>query len=234
MPTAPRRPSGSRRSSTGRCRESGKTGLGCIPIVRESTCWTSGCRAGRRAPRNLKGLAASPRDLATTGTFRRRPITKTFIKAAFRKYSESVCRLSRRPRVFGDRVKLGDKIRREFQRRSSEIVSKMVYRRGAGDQQNVRRTLKQPGKRDLHWTRLHRCRYPIEHRRLQRCEPSQREKRHISDTLPRESVDKGIVAAVCNVVEVLDTNDLRDCLSLLELPGGNVAETDVTNQTLML
>src|SRR6516162_2128217 len=211
-----------------------KDWVGLLPIVRESTCWTSGCRAGRRAPRNLKGLAASPRDLATTGTFRRRPITKTFIKALFRKYSQSVCRLSCRPRVFGDRVELGDKIRREFRRRSSEIFSKVANRRGAGDQQNVRRTLKEPGKRDLHWTRLHRCRDPIEHRRLQRCEPSQREKRHISNALLRESLDKGVVAAVCDVVEVLDTNDLRDSLSLLELPGGNVAETDVTNQSLML
>src|SRR5215469_13353207 len=234
MPTAPSRPSGSRSSFTGRCRESGETGFGSMPIVLESTCWTPGCRAGTKGARSLKGLAASPRDLATTAAFRRRPITKIFIKAPFRKYSESVCRLSRRPHVFGDRVKLGDKIRGEFERRSREIVSKMVYRRGAGDQQNVRRTLQEPSKRDLHWTRLHRCRYPIEHRRLQRCEPSQREKRHISDTLPRESVDKGIVAAVCDVVEVLDTNDLRDSLSLLELPGGNVAETDVTNQSLML
>src|SRR5215469_16599653 len=120
-----------------------------------------GLSSGTKGAEKPKGAGRLPRDLATTGTFRRRPITKTFIKAPFRKYSESVCRLSRRPRVFGDRVKLGDKIRREFQRRSSEIVSKMVYRRGAGDQQNVWRTLKQPGKRDLHWTRLHRCRYPI-------------------------------------------------------------------------
>ena len=59
-------------------------------------------------------------------------------------------------------------------------------------------------------------------------------KNHMSDALLRESVDKGIVTAVWHVVEVLDTNDLRDFLSLLELPGGDVAETDVTNQSLTL
>ena len=59
-------------------------------------------------------------------------------------------------------------------------------------------------------------------------------KNHMSDALLRESVDKGIVTAVWHVVEVLDTNDLRDFLSLLELPAGDVAETDVTNQSLTL
>lgn len=49
-----------------------------------------------------------------------------------------------------------------------------------------------------------------------------------------ESIDEGIVIAARHVVEVLDTNDRLDFLSLLELPRSDVAETDVTNQSLAL
>jgi hypothetical protein len=49
-----------------------------------------------------------------------------------------------------------------------------------------------------------------------------------------QSIDEGIVTAAYHVVEVLDTNYLRDFLSLLELPGSDVAETDMTNQFLAL
>src|ERR1700722_53991 len=65
---------------------------------------------------------------------------------------KSVGRLKRRRSIFGDCVEFGDYVRRKFQPCSIEILSKMVYRRCAGYQQNVRRTLKKPGKRHLHWS----------------------------------------------------------------------------------
>ena len=50
----------------------------------------------------------------------------------------------------------------------------------------------------------------------------------------RESIDEGIVTPLCHVVEVLHANYLRDSLSLPELLGSDVADTDVTNQPLTL
>ena len=65
-------------------------------------------------------------------------------------------------------------------------------------------------------------------------ESSQREERDIRYAFLGEGIDEGIVTAAGHVVEVLDTNDLRDFLSLLELPGRDVAEADVTNQSVVL
>src|SRR5262245_53193948 len=43
-----------------------------------------------------------------------------------------------------DRIELRDRGRRKLQRRSLEILAEVFDRRGAGDQQNIRCTLKQP------------------------------------------------------------------------------------------
>src|SRR5262245_22785572 len=110
----------------------------------------------------------------------------------------------------------------------------MICGRGAGDQQNVGRTLKKPGKRDLHRSGFEGCGYLVELRRLQWGESTQGEERNVSDALPCESIDESIVSALCHVVEVLDANDLSDFLSFLELPGSDVAQTDVANQSLAL
>src|SRR5271168_196838 len=110
----------------------------------------------------------------------------------------------------------------------------MVFRRGAGDQQNVGRAMKKPGKRDLHRGGLQGRRYAVKLGRLQRSETSQREERDISDALLGQNIDESIVSALRDVVEVLDANDLRDFPSFLELPWSDVAETDVANQPLTL
>ena len=73
--------------------------------------------------------------------------------------------VSRKPRSFmalgeGFSVncaKLGEgRVRqREFGRR--QILMQVGDRRGAGDQKNVGRTMEQPGKRHLHWSRAEPC-----------------------------------------------------------------------------
>jgi hypothetical protein len=77
--------------------------------------------------------------------------------------SKLVRRLRRRHGFFGDSIELGDCGRRESQRCSTKIFSKMVYRRCSGYEQNVGRTLKKPGKRDLHGGSLQGPRDPVEH-----------------------------------------------------------------------
>src|SRR5262249_37347622 len=47
-------------------------------------------------------------------------------------------------------------------------------------------------------------------------------------------VDEVVVFALCNVVEILDADDVGDLLRFLELPGSDVAKADVANQSLAL
>ena len=84
----------------------------------------------------------------------------------------------------------------------------MFDRRCAGNQQNIRRAVKQPCKRDLHRRRLQGRRSRVERGRLQRSESSQREEWHVGNALPRELVNETVVAPVRKVVEVLHANDL--------------------------
>ena len=60
---------------------------------------------------------------------------------------------------------------------------------------NIRDALKQPCQRDLHRSRLERCRR-IERPRLQRRESSQREVGHISNALSRQIIDEPVIAAL--------------------------------------
>src|SRR5260370_432280 len=110
----------------------------------------------------------------------------------------------------------------------------MADGRSAGNGQNVRRPLKKPGKRDLRRSGLQGCRYLVELRRLQRRESFQREEWDIGDALLRKSIDEGVVIAMCQIVEVLDANNIRDSLTFLQLPESDVAEADATNQPLTL
>ena len=110
----------------------------------------------------------------------------------------------------------------------------MVKRRGAGNQQNIGRALEQPGQGYLHRRDLKSGGDLIEHRRLQWREASQGEEWNVGDALPGERIDEGIILAIGYIVEILDADDLGDFLSLRELLGSDVAEADVTNQTLAL
>src|SRR6516162_812894 len=110
----------------------------------------------------------------------------------------------------------------------------MTDRRCPGNEENVGSALKQPCQRDLHWRHLQRCCSLIERCRLQWREASEREVRHVGNTLGGQIVDESVVAALGDVVEVLNADNLRDRLRLGQLPGRNRAEADMLNQTLLL
>src|SRR5579863_10150126 len=108
----------------------------------------------------------------------------------------------------------------------------MADRRCAGNEKNVGSALQEPCQRDLHLSRLEGGRSRVEFCRLQRREPSEREVRHISNALCGQIVDELIVAALREVVEVLDTDNLRDCSRLGQLPRRYGAQPDVLDETL--
>src|ERR1035438_10016541 len=122
----------------------------------------------------------------------------------------------------------------QIQRCSLEILSQVLRRRCARDQQEVRRSPQQPRERYLHGSGFKRRGYCIEPGRLQRGEPSQWKVRHVGDALRGESIDESVVGALGDVVEVLDAHNLRDSLRLSQLPGRDRAETDMPNQALLL
>src|SRR5271165_5887824 len=108
----------------------------------------------------------------------------------------------------------------------------MRDRRCTRDQQDVGRALQQPGERYLHWRRLQGRRGRVELRRLQRRKASQRKERHIGYASTRKVVDKSVVTSLRDVVHILDANNLRDCLRLIQLLGTDVAQTEMPNQSL--
>ena len=110
----------------------------------------------------------------------------------------------------------------------------MFDRRCAGNQDDVRRALKKPRERDLHRCRLQGRRGSVERRGLQWSKSSQWEERHVGDALPREFANEAVIVPVRNVVEVLHADDLRDLLRLRQLPWTDIAQTEMTNQSLML
>src|ERR1700685_1160574 len=110
----------------------------------------------------------------------------------------------------------------------------MLDRRGAGNQDDVWRTLKQLRERDLHRRRLQGRRGEVERLGLQGSKSSQREERHIGYALPRERFNEPIIVPVHNVIEVLHADDLRDLLRLRQLPRTDIAHTEMTNQSLVL
>src|SRR5580700_5293172 len=110
----------------------------------------------------------------------------------------------------------------------------MADRRGAGNEKNVGGALKQPGQRNLHRRCMEGCRSRVERCRLERRESSEREVRHVGNTLCRQIVDESVIAALSDVVEVLNADNLCDALRLGQLAGRNCAETDMVNEALTL
>src|SRR5215472_6404690 len=74
----------------------------------------------------------------------------------------------------------------------------------------------------------------VERRRLQRSEASQWKEWHVPYTLFREVIDEAIIGSVCDVVKVLHADYLRNSLSLGELLRADVAQTQMTNESLAL
>src|SRR5258705_5018584 len=133
-----------------------------------------------------------------------------------------------------DCVEIGVHFRRNLQRRSLKILAKMPQGRRSRNQQNVGRALEKPSKRNLHRRGVERRRGRVECRRLQRTKASQREKRNVSYALRGKVNDEAVIFPVCHIVEVLNAHYLCHGLSLSQLPGSNVAQTDMTDQSLTL
>src|ERR1700758_1165842 len=106
--------------------------------------------------------------------------------------------------------------------------------RSPRNQQDVGRAMEKPGKRKLHGRYFARCCGCVECRRLQWGEPSQREKRNISNPLRGKVLDEGVIFPLRQVVEVLHADDVGDRLSLSYLLRGDVAQTDIPDQPLPL
>lgn len=69
----------------------------------------------------------------------------------------------------------------------------MIDGRGAGNEQNVRRMLQQPGECYLYRSRVERLRGRGQRVRLQRRKATEREERRVGKVLPGEFVDERVV-----------------------------------------
>src|SRR6266404_8288868 len=94
--------------------------------------------------------------------------------------------------------------------------------------------MQKPRKRNLHRRSFHCRRRCVECRRLQGSEPAKRKEGHIGNALLREIIDELIIAPVGHVVEVLDADYFGDRLSLNKLPRSDIAEAEMTDQSLLL
>src|SRR5579872_3449387 len=108
----------------------------------------------------------------------------------------------------------------------------MLDGRRSRNHQDVRRALEKPGNRNLHGRGIEARRDVRQGGRLQRVEPTEWKERHIGDALRGKVIDESIVVPVCHVVEILHAYDLGNGLSLSELRGTDVAQTDVADQPL--
>src|ERR1035441_8899919 len=82
------------------------------------------------------------------------------------------------------------------------------------------------------WVDLHR--YRIKNSRLQRCKSTQRKEGHIGYALTCELIYEAIIPPLCDIVEVLNADNFCDPLSLRQLVRIDIAQTEVTNQPLLL
>src|SRR6267154_4213123 len=94
--------------------------------------------------------------------------------------------------------------------------------------------MQKPRKRNLHRRSFHCRRGSVKRRRLQGSEPAKRKERHISNALLREIIDELVIAPVSQIVEVLDADYFGDRLSLSQLLRSDVAEAEMTDQSLLL
>ena len=82
-----------------------------------------------------------------------------------------------------------------------------VAGRRAGDQQDVRRALQQPGERDRHRSRAEPGGDAAQGVGLERGEAAEREVRHVGDALLGQARDQVVVVAMGDVVHVLHAGD---------------------------
>src|SRR6266567_1784793 len=94
--------------------------------------------------------------------------------------------------------------------------------------------MQQPRLCNLHGRDAERCCNGVHNGGLQRVEAAEGEVRDVCDALLGELVDEGVVAAVGEVVKVLDADDLGKGLGLGELVWRDGAQADMVNQALLL
>src|SRR5277367_6794037 len=131
-------------------------------------------------------------------------------------------------------VEIGKDFGGNLQPRGLEILAKMLDGGCAWNQQDVGRALKKPSKRNLHWCGLESRGDVRQGRRLQWAEAAEWEEWHVGDGMAGKIVDQGIVGSVHQVVHVLHTDNRSDLSRLRDLRRRDVAQPDVTNQTLLL
>ncbi len=90
--------------------------------------------------------------------------------------------------------------------------------------------LQEPGERDLHRGCAKASGDLAERRRLERREATEREERNVGDAARRELIDERVVATVCQVVEVLDADDLGELTPFGDLGRCDVAEADMADE----
>ena len=110
----------------------------------------------------------------------------------------------------------------------------MAERRGAGNQENVGRTMQQPGESCLHRSRADPGCDLRKRRGLERREAAEREKGNIGDTTARQFVDQSIVIAMGEIVVVLHADDLGNTARLFDLNGCHIAQPELADQALPL
>lgn len=129
----------------------------------------------------------------------------------------------------GDIIEGAQRFRGQGQLSSGNIFREVRAGGGAGDQQNIWRSLEQPGEGDLHRRRLKRSRDLVQLLRLQRRKTAQREKGHLGDVLGGQRIHQRVVGAMGNVIKVLHADDGRHFLRIRDLLCRHVAEADMAD-----
>src|SRR4029077_10695096 len=137
-------------------------------------------------------------------------------------------------RPSADCVEIVNNFRRNLQQRRLKILAKMREGRRSRDLYAIRLALQKPRKRNLHGCGLERRCGCVKRRRLQCSETSEREEWNIRYTLGAQVVNESIVVPLGHIVEILHADNLCHRLRFGQLLGRNVAQTDMTDQSLPL
>src|SRR5580658_4891813 len=135
---------------------------------------------------------------------------------------------------FTDRVKVGKYFRRNPQRRSLEILPKMLAGRCSWDQQNVGRALQKPRQSNLHRRRTEARGDIRQLCRLQWREPAEWKERHVRNPVVSEILDEHVIGSMHEVVVILYTDNRDHPPRFRNLGGRDVAQPDMAYQAFLL
>ena len=138
------------------------------------------------------------------------------------------------PGISADGVEIGNRFRGNLKHRRLKILAKMLDRRCSGDHQHVGRPLEKPSKSNLHGRGTEARGDIRQGSGLQWGEPAEWKEWHIGDTVTSKIGDESIVGSMREVVVVLHADDGSDPSCFRDLRGRDVAQPDMTHQTLLL